>query len=136
MTRLCRETALLGIFAVLTASAPAFDDAPVAESGPAVAKADAARKAYEQARVFFLERRIGMDTAYLWSIRALDTKLVLCHNDVQRQEAYQTHLDDMKAIERILRAAGRVGQTNKLEYASIDYYKIEAEDWVAHGRVR
>lgn len=133
MSKARRVGASLGLAALFSALAPAAD-VPQADRDRALAKAEFALKAYQQARVFFLERRLGIDTAYLWSIRALDTKLALCQNEDERTSALQAHVEDMQGIERIMKAAGRVGQTNQLEFSSVAYYRIEAMQWLAHGR--
>lgn len=111
--------------------APREEPTAAARTGPkAEAKAEAARRAARQARVFFLERRIGIDTAYLWAIRALESRLATCRDEGERAAAYREHLAAIVEIERIIRASARIGMATELETAACAYYRAEAELWL------
>jgi hypothetical protein len=103
------------------------------------AKAAAARRAYEQARAFYVERQPGswLDGTYLWSVRLLHAQLELDGEAAEARTAtYRTHLEGMASIERLLRRTARFGMTNQFDLSAVEYYRIEAEQWLEREQAK
>ncbi|WZP00923.1 hypothetical protein EP7_002582 [Isosphaeraceae bacterium EP7] len=102
------------------------------------AKAAAARRAYEQARAFYVERQPGawLDGTYLWSVRMLHAALEMAERAESREAAYKVHLEGMASLERLLRRTARIGMTNQFDLSAVEFYRIEAEQWLEREQAK
>jgi hypothetical protein len=128
---------LAGLLAIQICGA---DDEPISGSGTdhnlAVAKRDAARKAYEAWWANYRDRAGPGEWVYLWSKRWLRAEKELSSRHDDQVAAYEAHLERMRELEglvsRLQRA--RPGLATIDQVSSSRYYRVEAEIWLENSR--
>jgi hypothetical protein len=111
------------------------DDKPIAASETdhrlAVAKRDAARKAYLAWWANYRDRAGPGEWVYHWSKRWLRAENDLATGHDDQLAAYQAHLERMRELEGIVSRLqqAKAGLATIDELSSTRYYRIEAEIW-------
>jgi hypothetical protein len=134
------------------AAKPAADPAPAATTphakpgaGPAAAasranaqaRLKAARRAYEgMLAAYKVEATMALDTEYLfrWSHRWAEAQLQLAASRKERLAAVEAHLDRMKRLDQMIQGQLRVGVGRRFEGSKAEFYRLDAEDWLARVR--
>jgi hypothetical protein len=102
----------------------------------AIAKRDAARKAYEAWWANYRDRAAPGEWVYLWSKRWLgaEKELASQHNDLVA--AYEAHFERMRELEGIVSRMQRAkpGLARIDELSTTRFYRIEAEIWLEKSR--
>lgn len=101
---------------------------------PALAKErlDTARKTYEGYWLRLRNRQsVGPETIYTWSLRWLRAQQALGAGKAGKPVALQAHLDRMKDLEKLWEAYARTGQGSQTDADAAQYFRIEAEIWLA-----
>lgn len=75
--------------------------------------------------------RVGVESAYTWSVRWLDAELA---NGKAAKTALADHLARMTAVEADLAKAVHAGVANTTDGDAAAYFKLEAELWVVRGK--
>jgi hypothetical protein len=113
---------------VTTPPAPA--DPPAARTEPARCRRNAARQVYGQALQLYSEGlQLDAERVYLWSCRWLDAERGLGTQKADHVAALTAHRDRMTALHEMARRHG--GLVAPMEVTATDYYRAEAEEWLA-----
>jgi hypothetical protein len=119
----------------LTAAIPVArcDDADNAR-----ARLNAARNVYngmiEQARTSY--RLADSEQLYLWSRRWMDAERDLATKEADRFAAVEGHFDRMKKWEEFTREAVRKGFAAPIDLTAQEFYRLEAEQWLARAKAK
>jgi hypothetical protein len=139
---------LVGV--LLVACAPRFEAAimasqkklPAPDLKPANTALEAAKEVYEgyiAARDFGnVQDRHDDDSEFLhrWSKRWLDAEIEIGKEKNKQIAAYSAHMDRMKALEKLQKGRYRSGDISRGEFAETEYFRIEAEQWLAEAKSR
>jgi hypothetical protein len=106
----------------------------------ASARRDAARKAFE----LRLERRkvdlsVNFDPDYLrqWSRRWMKAEQEMAADKVGSIAAAEAHLGRMKKVESMTHALANAGLSAAPDVvAAVEYFRLEAEDWLAQAKAK
>ena len=112
---------------------------PAAEATPAElarARAEAGAKAYDLAWSYYSQDRIDADKVYRWSRRAWEADVAAAADKAGRVAAAETHAERMRKLEAKVTRIRRIGFGTSLDVAEVEYYRIEAEAWLAEARDR
>lgn len=95
----------------------------------------AARKMYEGA----MERmRLGASVSneylYLWSRRWLDAERAVSRTAAERRDAAAGHLKRMQPLDDLAKRRVKVGDLSVAELPETEFYRVEAELWLAEER--
>jgi hypothetical protein len=103
----------------------------------AQARLEAARKVYNG----MLERQkvdpgfqTSFETLNLWSRRWLEAQRELSDKKEDRITAAADHLERMKKLQDLVTRMIKTGVVNRYEAAAGDFYRLEAEHWLAEAR--
>jgi hypothetical protein len=138
---------LPGLLLAILAFAPAPPDppAPPAPIPPDQAAAlvallparhRAAQKQFDQTWSYYRQARIDVFQVYVWSHFVLQTQFDLSDQKTDHIAALEAHLDRMKKLEELLKKVRRLGFGQAIEVGAVEYYRIEAEYWLAHARAQ
>jgi hypothetical protein len=135
-----RELAVAVLAGLLAVQISGADDKQMTASGAehnlAIAKRDAARKAYEAWWANYRDRAAPGEWVYLWSKRWLgaEKELTTRHDDLVA--AYEAHRERMRELEGIVTRMQRAkpGLARIDELSTTRYYRIEAEIWFEKSR--
>jgi len=104
----------------------------------AKARRDAARKVYEMAKQAHLQGLEGVraDSGYFhdWSVRWLQAERDLSQKKPDDVTALEEHLKRMEFWKDLIDSAVKDGQATKLDASAAEFFRLEAEDWLAAAR--
>jgi hypothetical protein len=135
-----KELAVTMLAALLAVQICRADDEPSnasdADHHLAIAKRDAARKAYEAWWANYRDRAGPGEWVYIWSKRWLRAEKELSSQHDDQVAAYQAHLERMRELEGIVTRLQRArpGLATIDQISSARYYRIEAEIWYEQSR--
>lgn len=95
----------------------------------------AARKQFDMTWSYYKQARTDAYPVYVWSHFVLQTEFDLSDKKADQLAALEAHLDRMKKLEELLRKVRRLGFGQSIEVSAVEYYRIEAEYWLAHARL-
>ena len=138
---------LPGLFLTIVSFAPAPPEPPpppallpadqvAALAGMLQARHRAAQKQFDETWVYYTQARTDAFPVYVWSHFVLQTQFDLSDKKPDQIAALQAHLDRMKKLEELLKKVRRLGFGQRIEVGAVEYYRIEAEYWLAHARVQ
>jgi hypothetical protein len=136
-----------GVLLAIVAFAPAPPDPPpppaaiapdraVALGALLQARHRAAQKQFDETWIYYKQARTDAFPVYVWSHFVLQTQFDLSDKTSDRITALEAHLDRMKRLDELLRKVRRLGFGQGIELGAAEYYRIEAEYWLAHARVQ
>jgi hypothetical protein len=96
----------------------------------------AAQKQFDETWVYYKQARTDAYPVYVWSHFVLQTQFDLSDAKPDQLVALEAHLERMKRLEDLLKKVRRLGFGQAIEVGAVEYYRIEAEYWVAHARVQ
>jgi hypothetical protein len=134
-----------GLLLAILSIAPAPPDAP---PPPAAAPPDqaaalvallharhrAAVKQFDETWIYYKQARTDAYPVYVWSHFVLQTQFDLSDKKPDQIAALEAHLDRMKKLEELLKKVRRLGFGQAIELGATEFYRIEAEYWLAHAR--
>jgi hypothetical protein len=94
----------------------------------------AAAKQFELVWQYYQQNRVDTFDVYLWSRLLLDSRLKVSRNPVDRIAAHEEHLDHMRRLEILIRKIRRLGFGRSNDVGASEYWRIEAECWLAEAR--
>jgi hypothetical protein len=97
---------------------------------------DAARTTYETTWTNYREGRVPGELVYRWSRRWLKAERQLSDKPADQLAAFQAHRDRMQKLEALVERVHRAGQTTVDEVSAAEYYRVEADLWLAQARER
>ena len=129
---------LLGLLLVITSFAPAPpEEAPAPDfSALLEARYRAAERQFEETWVYYKQARTDAYPVYVWSHFLLQTRYDLSDKKADRIVALEAHLDRMKKLETLVKKVRKLGFGQAIEVGATEYYRIEAEYWLAHARAQ
>jgi hypothetical protein len=74
---------------------------------------------------------IDPDQDYLWSRRLLEAERDARGKKHDEQATLESHLDRMKQLESQVKQMYRAGESSAVHVAASEYYRLEAEFWIA-----
>jgi hypothetical protein len=103
----------------------------------AKARLEAARKVYE----VYLDRYkrgepqpLNAELLYRWSRRWLEAQQELATKKGDKVAAVEAHLTRMRWLEELLRRMHKSGVAATFDVAGAEFYRLEAERWVAQAK--
>jgi hypothetical protein len=138
-----RRSLCIGLAALLAALAPApatEQDAPPPPpkdpAGLARLRAEAGAKAFDLAWLYYSENRVDSEKVYRSSRRLLEAQRDAAADGPGRVVAFETHLERMGRLEAKIARIRRLGFGNSLDVLEVDYYRKEADFWLAEARAK
>jgi hypothetical protein len=127
---------LLVLFA-FALRAQAIQPTPTVTVSVLKARVEAAQKTYEYVARNYMESRppIG-ELLYRWSRRWLNAELDLNGQKEDQVAAYQAHLIRMRELEQSTRGRWKNRTVSIEEWTGAQFYRLEAEIWLARARAR
>jgi hypothetical protein len=96
----------------------------------------AAEKQFGETWIYYKQARTDAFPVYVWSHFVLQTQFDLSDRKQDQLAALEAHLDRMKKLEDLLKKVRKLGFGQAIEVGAVEYYRIEAEYWLAHARVQ
>ncbi len=91
----------------------------------------AAEKQYNIVWSYYQQNRIEIYQVYFWSRLMLDARRDLGETPADRTAALKDHLDRMKKLDDLVVKVRRLGFGRGYDVGASEYYRLEAEYWVA-----
>ncbi len=133
-----RRSPWLGLLALAAALAPGpRQDAPPPPprdlAGQAEARVRAGQQAYDMAWLYFSENRVDSEKVYRWSHRVLEATREAATEKAGHVAACRGHLGRIEKLEAKIARIRKLGFGNSLDVVEVDYYRKEAELWLARA---
>ncbi|MFO0889167.1 MAG: hypothetical protein U0790_08510 [Isosphaeraceae bacterium] len=131
-----------GLLLASVSSAPMAQETKVQEKPapqPSIAslaerRQRAAAKQFDLVWQYHRQDRVDTFDVYLWSRLLLDSRRELASKPADRIAACQEHLDRMKDLEALVKKIRRLGFGRSNDVGASEYWRIEAETWLAEAR--
>jgi hypothetical protein len=94
----------------------------------------AAVKQFDLIWQYYQQNRVETFDVYLWSRLLLDSRRALNDKPADRIAACEEHLDHMKKLEVLIKKIRRLGFGRSNDVGGSEYYRIEAEAWLAEAK--
>jgi hypothetical protein len=138
-----KRSLCIGLAALAVALAPApstEQDAPppppVDPAGLARLRAEAGAKAFDLAWLYYSENRVDSEKVYRSSRRLLEAGRDAAADGSGRVAAIEAHLERIGRLEAKIARIRKLGFGNSLDVLEVDYYRKEAEFWLAEARAK
>jgi hypothetical protein len=129
-----RQPLCLGLILVGLSFAPAVQEKKAQERPSlAVVRYQAAIKQYELVWQYYQQSRVDTFDVYLWSRLLLDSRRAVANKAADRVAACEEHLDHMKKLEALIKKIRRLGFGRSNDVGASEYFRIEAEFWLAEA---
>ena len=99
----------------------------------AEARYNAALQQFDLIWQYFQQSRVESFDVYVWSRLLLDARKGVSDRP-DRIAAYEEHLDRMKKLETLIKKVRRLGFGRSSDVGASEYYRIEAECWLAEAK--
>ena len=136
-----RRSLIPGLLTLVVALAPSpqdpppnAPDVPQPPPSPAEARLWAGEKAYEMAWLYYSENRVDSEKVYRWSRRLLEARRDASPDQPGQVLACEGHMERIKKLEAKIRRIRRIGFGDSLDVVEVDYYRKEADFWLAQAR--
>jgi hypothetical protein len=96
----------------------------------------AAVKQFEETWVYYKQARSDAFLVYVWSHFVLESEFDLSPRKPDRIAALGAHLDRMQKLETLVKKVRKLGFGQSIEVGATEYYRIEAEYWMAHEQAQ
>lgn len=130
---------VIGLMAIGAALAPAPQDAPPPPpqdpAGLARVRAEAGVRAFEMTWLYYSENRVDSEKVYRWSRRLLEAQRDAAADKPGRVAASEAHLERIRKLDAKIRRIRKLGFGDSLDVIEVDYYRKEAEFWLAEAKV-
>ena len=100
----------------------------------AEARYNAALKQFDLIWQYYQQSRVESFDVYVWSRLLMDARKGLSDRPDKRIAAYEEHLDRMKKLETLIKKVRRLGFGRSSDVGASEYYRIEAECWLAEAK--
>jgi len=124
-----------GLLLAVASSAPVPQE-PEARKQPPLAEAryKAALKQFDLIWQYYQQSRVDSFEVYLWSRLLLDASKGASVRPDRRIAAFEEHLDRMRKLEALIKKVRRLGFGRSSDVGASEYYRIEAECWLAEAK--
>jgi hypothetical protein len=126
-----------GLLLAGLSSAPMIQDKPASRSDAASLAERRLRAATGQFNLiwqYYRQDRVDTFDVYLWSRLLLDARREAARQPAERIAACQEHLEHMKDLELLVRKVRRLGFGRSSDVGASEYWRIEAEHWLAQAK--
>jgi hypothetical protein len=131
---------IFGLSLTALSFAPAPNEPPPAAAPDLTpmleARYKAAFKQFEETWAYYKQARTDAFPVYVWSHFILESQFDLSDKKADRVAALEAHLDRMKKLEALVKKVRRLGFGQSIEVGATEYYRLEAEYWLAHAQVQ
>jgi len=100
----------------------------------AEARYNAALKQFDLTWQYYQQSRVGSFDVYAWSRLLLEAKRGVSGRQADQIAAYEEHLDRMKKLETLIKKVRRLGFGRSSDVGASEYFRIEAEYWLAEAK--
>jgi hypothetical protein len=100
----------------------------------AEARYRAARKQFDLIWQYYQQSRVESFDVYVWSRLLLDAHRSISKKPADRIAALEEHLDHMTKLETLIRKIRRLGFGRSSDVGASEYYRLEAEYWLAEAK--
>jgi hypothetical protein len=100
----------------------------------AEARYNAALKQFDLTWQYYQQSRVESFDVYAWSRLLLDAKRGVSGRQADQIAAYEEHLDRMQKLETLIKKVRRLGFGRSSDVGASEYYRIEAEYWLAEAK--
>ncbi len=100
----------------------------------AEARYNAALKQFDLTWQYYQQSRVESFAVYAWSRLLLDAKRDVSGRQADQIAAYEEHLDRMKKLETLIKKVRRLGFGRSSDVGASEYFRIEAEYWLAEAK--
>jgi hypothetical protein len=100
----------------------------------AEARYRAARKQFDLIWQYYQQSRVESFDVYVWSRLLLDAHRSISKAPADRIMALEEHLDHMVKLETLIRKIRRLGFGRSSDVGASEYYRLEAECWLAEAK--
>ena len=109
-----------------------------ARKQPALTEAryNAALKQFNLIWQYYQQSRVQSFDVYYWSRLLLDASKGVSNKPDRQIAAYQDHLDRMQKLEALIKKIRRLGFGRSSDVGASEYYRVEAECWLAEAKAR
>jgi hypothetical protein len=131
---------LLGLILAALSFAPApapefvLGEEPSKLGSLAQGRLQAAVKQYDETWAYYQQARIDSYQVYVWSKLILDCRRDMAEKPADRLAALDEHLARMKKLESLIKKVRRLGFGRSYDVGASEYYRIEAEFWLAREK--
>lgn len=125
---------LVGLALSGVSLAPAAPDAGPDLTPLAQARYQAAVRQFEETWAYYQQARIDSYQVYVWSRLILDARRDLAVRPAEALTALEEHLDRMKKLESLIKKVRRLGFGRSYDVGASEYYRLEAELWLARAK--
>jgi hypothetical protein len=135
-----RRSLWLGLMTLGAALAPGPQEAPPPPPAPqdpaslADVRAQAGAKAFDLTWLYYSEKRVDSEKVYRWSRRLLEAQRDASVDKPGHVSACEAHLERIKKLEAKIQRIRRIGFGDSLDVLEVDYYRKEADFWLAQAR--
>jgi hypothetical protein len=102
----------------------------------AEARYTAAVKQFNLIWQYFQQSRVDSFDVYLWSRLLLDAGKGVSVKPDRRIAAFEEHVERMKRLESLVKKVRRLGFGRSSDVGASEYYRIEAECWLAEAKTQ
>ena len=138
-----KRSLCIGLAALFAALAPApateQDVPPPPPQDPAALarlRAEAGVRAFEMTWLYYSENRIPSEKVYWSSRRLLEAQRDAAADGPGRVAAFEAHLERIGRLEAKIARIRKLGFGNSLDVLDTDYYRREADFWLAEARAK
>ncbi len=100
----------------------------------AEARYNAALKQFDLTWQYYQQSRVESFDVYVWSRLLLDAKRGVSGRQADQIAAFEEHLDRMQKLEALIKKVRRLGFGRSSDVGASEYYRIEAECWLAEAK--
>ena len=97
---------------------------------------EAALKQFDLIWQYYQQSRVDSFEVYLWSRLLLDASKGASVRPDRRIAAFEEHLDRMRKLEALIKKVRRLGFGRSSDVGASEYYRVEAECWLAEAKAR
>lgn len=125
-----------GILLAAVSVAPADPEPPASPQLKALAQArfDAAVKQYEESWLYYRESRSESLPVYIWSRLVLDAQRDLDPSPAAERAALAEHRTRMAKLQEMVKRVNRLGMGRSFDGKAVEYYRAEADYWIARRK--
>lgn len=133
-----RRRTLVSLMLLLAglATAPAAPEGAARPSPLAESRYRAAVAQYDITWAYYQQARIDSYQVYVWSRLVLDSRREMGGAPADEIVALEDHLARMKKLEALVLRIRRLGFGRSYDVGAAEYYRLEAEHWLARARER
>ena len=125
---------LCGLFLTGFSLAPAARDAQPDLVPLAQARHQAAVRQYDETWAYSQQARIDSYQVYVWSRLVLDSGRDIAAKPAEQIAALEDHLERMRKLESLIKKVRRLGFGRSYDVGASEYYRLEAELWLARAK--